>query len=189
MLCGTINTHLWFLPPQPIMTFIITLFCQGFQLLFPVPQIFTFLSTSTTTSHLSCACWVELRWLNFIFVCVVSSVHCFFPFLTDSCSSFSVKFEVKDKDLESQESMMDLYERWMTHFGIFRVDPLEKWTRFEIFKETVKKNRAANIFADGRRRERCRSITGDHRHFFDSRKQSASGKVREEWHVFLYYQF
>ncbi|RZC54666.1 hypothetical protein C5167_013526 [Papaver somniferum] len=91
-----------------------------------------------------------------------------------------VKFEVKDKDLESQESMMDLYERWMTHFGIFRVDPLEKWTRFEIFKETVKKNRAANIFADGRRRERCRSITGDHRHFFDSRKQSASGKVREE---------
>ncbi|KAI3931862.1 hypothetical protein MKW98_012272 [Papaver atlanticum] len=77
-----------------------------------------------------------------------------------------VKFEVKDKDLESQESMMDLYE--------------EKWTRFEIFKETVKKHRAANIFADGRRRERCRSITGDARHFFCSRKQSASGKVREE---------
>ncbi|MCL7026694.1 hypothetical protein MKW94_020725 [Papaver nudicaule] len=67
-----------------------------------------------------------------------------------------VSFEVKDKDLESEESMMDLYERWMRYMGKFRIDPLEKWTRFGIFMDTVTRIRSANCFADGGRRVRVR---------------------------------
>ncbi|MCL7039783.1 hypothetical protein MKW94_014904 [Papaver nudicaule] len=67
-----------------------------------------------------------------------------------------VDFDVKDKDLESEESMMDLYERWMRYMGKFRTDPLEKWTRFGIFMDKVTRNRSANCFADGGWRVRVR---------------------------------
>ncbi|MCL7033079.1 hypothetical protein MKW94_013199 [Papaver nudicaule] len=94
-----------------------------------------------------------------------------------------VELEVKDRDLESEESMMDLYERWMRRYGKFRVYPLEKWTRFGIFMQTVKEHRSLNCFADGGVRERSRLIRCDGKHFYES----AEGKrVRKKGRGFLY---
>lgn len=58
------------------------------------------------------------------------------------------KFQVKDKDLESDDSMMNLYERWMRVFGIFRIDPQEKKRRFIVFKGNVMGSRCAHMFSD-----------------------------------------
>ncbi|MCL7023074.1 hypothetical protein MKW94_004591 [Papaver nudicaule] len=84
-----------------------------------------------------------------------------------TCTSTLVRtsrgaFEVKDKDLESEESMMDLYERWMRYMGKFRIEPLEKWTRFGIFMDTVTRNRSANCFADGGWRVRVGHYASKH---------------------------
>ncbi|KAI3890348.1 hypothetical protein MKX03_011697 [Papaver bracteatum] len=58
------------------------------------------------------------------------------------------KFQVKEKDLESDDSMMNLYERWMRVFGIFRIDPQEKKRRFIMFKGNVMRSRGAHMFSD-----------------------------------------
>ncbi|KAI3861195.1 hypothetical protein MKX03_025971 [Papaver bracteatum] len=58
------------------------------------------------------------------------------------------KFQVKDKDLESDDSTMNLYERWMRVFGIFRIDPQEKKRRFIVFKGNVIQSRGAHMFSD-----------------------------------------
>ncbi|OVA19904.1 Peptidase C1A [Macleaya cordata] len=49
----------------------------------------------------------------------------------------SEKLCIEEKDLESEENMMKLYERWMKHYGIFRIDPKEKNRRFKKFAKTV----------------------------------------------------
>ncbi|OUZ99860.1 Proteinase inhibitor I29 [Macleaya cordata] len=48
------------------------------------------------------------------------------------------RFLIQDKDLESEENMMDFYERWMRFHGRFRIDPEEKNKRFKLFAERVK---------------------------------------------------
>ncbi|KAF9602988.1 hypothetical protein IFM89_033286 [Coptis chinensis] len=46
-------------------------------------------------------------------------------------------FEFDEKDLESEESLWDLYERWRSHHTHSR-DPKEKHKRFNVFKMNVK---------------------------------------------------
>lgn len=46
-------------------------------------------------------------------------------------------FEFQEKDLASEESLWDLYERWRSHHTTSH-DLQEKQTRFNIFKENVK---------------------------------------------------
>ncbi|MCL7025546.1 hypothetical protein MKW94_015696 [Papaver nudicaule] len=70
------------------------------------------------------------------------------------------KFQVKDKDLESEDSMMNLYERWMRVFGIFRIHPEEKNRRFNLFKENVQISRSANMLSDMTLEEVIRERTG-----------------------------
>ncbi|RZC77433.1 hypothetical protein C5167_001582 [Papaver somniferum] len=47
------------------------------------------------------------------------------------------RIQVTDKDLESEENLMDLYERWMRHYGKIRTDIDEKNRRFQTFKKKV----------------------------------------------------
>ena len=73
------------------------------------------------------------------------------------------KFEANDKDLESDDALWDLYERWCKFFNQKR-DREEMARRFSSFKETVlrvEKNKKSNLpyrlainkFADGKLRE------------------------------------
>ncbi|XP_026390492.1 thiol protease SEN102-like isoform X2 [Papaver somniferum] len=54
-------------------------------------------------------------------------------------------FVVKYEDMESEESMMSLYERWMEHYQICR-NGEEKNRRFQVFQDCVRRFRSA--FAD-----------------------------------------
>ncbi|KAI3903233.1 hypothetical protein MKW98_031887 [Papaver atlanticum] len=56
-------------------------------------------------------------------------------------------FVVKAEDMESEENMMSLYERWMEYQEIYRHDE-EKHRRFPVFQERVKRFRSANCFED-----------------------------------------
>jgi len=50
---------------------------------------------------------------------------------------FSEGFDFHEKDLESEESLWDLYERWRSHHTVSRsLD--DKHKRFNVFKENVK---------------------------------------------------
>lgn len=44
------------------------------------------------------------------------------------------RFEFDEKELESEESLWKLYERWMRYHNVSR-NPEEKQKRFEVFKE------------------------------------------------------
>lgn len=46
-------------------------------------------------------------------------------------------FEFQEKDLASEESLWDLYERWRSHHTVSR-DLKEKENRFNVFKQNVK---------------------------------------------------
>lgn len=46
-------------------------------------------------------------------------------------------FEITEKDLASEESLWDLYEKWRSHHTI-SLDLTEKKQRFNVFKENVK---------------------------------------------------
>jgi len=84
------------------------------------------------------------------------------------------KFEANDKDLESDDALWDLYERWCKFFNQER-DREEMARRFSSFKETVlrvEKNKKSNLpyrlainkFADGKLRELyIKSSTMNHR--------------------------
>ncbi|KAI3852898.1 hypothetical protein MKX03_003285 [Papaver bracteatum] len=66
------------------------------------------------------------------------------------CTTSSKKkggFMVKEEDLESEERMMGLYERWMEHYQIYR-NGEEKNSRFPVFKDCVIRFRSANCLAD-----------------------------------------
>ncbi|KAI3860240.1 hypothetical protein MKX03_022546 [Papaver bracteatum] len=56
-------------------------------------------------------------------------------------------FVVKPEDMETDENMMSLYERWMVYQEIYR-DEEEKHRRFPVFQERVRRCRSANCFAD-----------------------------------------
>ncbi|KAI3843972.1 hypothetical protein MKX03_025644 [Papaver bracteatum] len=62
--------------------------------------------------------------------------------------SLTARMEVTDKDLESEENMMDFYERWMRHTGQIRTDIEEKNRRFQNFKKNLMKQRSVGYFAD-----------------------------------------
>ncbi|KAF8399697.1 hypothetical protein HHK36_015567 [Tetracentron sinense] len=47
------------------------------------------------------------------------------------------KFDFDEKDLSSDDSLWDLYERWISHYSISR-DLNEKQKRFNVFKENAK---------------------------------------------------
>ena len=75
------------------------------------------------------------------------------------------KFVAQEKDLDSDEAMWALYERWCKFFNQKR-DREEMARRFSSFKETVlrvEKNKKSNLpyrlainkFADGKLRELC----------------------------------
>ncbi|KAI3860237.1 hypothetical protein MKX03_022543 [Papaver bracteatum] len=66
------------------------------------------------------------------------------------CTTSSKKqggFVVKAEVMESEDSMMSLYERWMEHFQIYRYD-MEKHQRFQVFRDRVIRFRSANCLAD-----------------------------------------
>ncbi|OVA20772.1 Magnesium transporter NIPA [Macleaya cordata] len=46
------------------------------------------------------------------------------------------RIDFDDKDLESEESLWNLYGRWMSYYQVTH-DPKEKQERFKIFKENV----------------------------------------------------
>ncbi|KAK9117391.1 hypothetical protein Sjap_016338 [Stephania japonica] len=52
-------------------------------------------------------------------------------------TAFAESLEIKEKDLESDESLWDLYERWRGHHTVSR-DLQDKHKRFNVFKENVK---------------------------------------------------
>ncbi|KAI3958978.1 hypothetical protein MKX01_023654 [Papaver californicum] len=62
------------------------------------------------------------------------------------------EFVVKDEDMESEENMMRLYERWMEYQEIRR-NGEEKNGRFQVFQDHGKRFRSANCFADTFRHE------------------------------------
>ncbi|KAI3861194.1 hypothetical protein MKX03_025970 [Papaver bracteatum] len=70
------------------------------------------------------------------------------------------KFQVKDEDLKLEDSMVNLYERWMTVFGVFRIDRQEKNRHFKVFKRNVKERRSVNIISDLTVEEARRRRTG-----------------------------
>ncbi|XP_078172640.1 thiol protease SEN102-like [Carex rostrata] len=43
-----------------------------------------------------------------------------------------------EKDIESEESFKDLFERWLSHFGLVRDLDFDKTQRFNVFKDNVK---------------------------------------------------
>ncbi|KAK9073557.1 hypothetical protein SSX86_007881 [Deinandra increscens subsp. villosa] len=46
-------------------------------------------------------------------------------------------FEFKEEELESEERMQGLYERWRNHHNVAEVNPREKAQRFNVFKTNV----------------------------------------------------
>ena len=43
-----------------------------------------------------------------------------------------------EKDIESEENFKDLFERWLSHFGLARDLDFDKTQRFNVFKDNVK---------------------------------------------------
>ncbi|XP_026403660.1 cysteine protease XCP2-like isoform X1 [Papaver somniferum] len=63
-------------------------------------------------------------------------------------STIPAWMEAIDEDLESEENLINMYERWMRHTEKIRTDIEEKNRRFQNFKKNVMKRRSAGIFAD-----------------------------------------
>ncbi|MCL7035009.1 hypothetical protein MKW94_005440 [Papaver nudicaule] len=67
-------------------------------------------------------------------------------------------FQVTDKDRESEENLMDLYGRWMRHFGRITTDIDEKNRRFQTFRSKVmrmdlEQHCILSMFSDSTREE------------------------------------
>ncbi|KAI3953217.1 hypothetical protein MKX01_042212 [Papaver californicum] len=73
--------------------------------------------------------------------------------IVSALAASSKEFVVKDEDMESEENMMRLYERWMKYQEIYRRNGEENNRRFQVFQEHVKRFRTANCFADTFRHE------------------------------------
>lgn len=50
----------------------------------------------------------------------------------------SIAIPFTNKDLESEESFKDLFERWLSHHGFARDLDFDKTQRFNVFKDNVK---------------------------------------------------
>ncbi|XP_072992823.1 thiol protease SEN102-like [Typha latifolia] len=100
----------------------------------------------------------------------------FFALLLSLVVTLSRSTPFEEKDLESEEKLWDLYERWRSHHTVPR-DPGEKKRRFNVFKENVrfihefnKKDEPyklkLNKFGDMTKEEFRMSYAGykDHRH-------------------------